>query len=503
MTDMKYKRHMLVAKQQLDKLSLFIINLSKFFEGTNPKIDAELLKIRKMLSSKPDYGKAAEASAEINALLASESKYLQQQQITTISEIENSLRRLNDVNAIDKTVRSEIKAFLTRLKDPEETNSPIDVLEKSLVLFRKALANNAVSQTAAQIKTQHQITLELNELLDPHLKKNPNDSVVTELKKKLSKGLSVNELLECCLGLIRFVMRDVVQEAGVANKLIQDIHHSLQNVNQGLKNTIEKSRSQIQQRSEQCANMQSQISAMETALLDAEKIEDVKAHAQTYLHNLQSSLSQSETRDRDEHEKMIVLLISMQKRIDELENKAQKYKDKLNVQRNDALTDSLTQLPNRLAYEEFANATVKQALLDKSAVCMAVADIDHFKSINDKYGHSVGDKTLQVIAGQFKKQLAKDDYTARWGGEEFIILFPKTGLSDALKRVEHLRESISQLPFMFKGNRVSVTISIGLVECDLKKPLEEAFEYADKLLYQAKDAGRNQTQTSFEERENA
>ncbi len=503
MSEQNYKRNLLVAKQQLDKLSLFITKLSIFFEGTNPKVDIELTKIRKLLQGKPDYGKAAELSAEVNALLASETRYLQQQQITTLSEIENSMRRLNDVDAIDQAVRSEIQTFLEGLKGSDDLRSPIIVFEKALVLFRRALASNAVSKTVNQIKTQQQITRELNELLEPHLTKNPDDQVVSELKDKLSKGLSIEELLECCLGLIRFVMRDIVKEAGAVNQLIQDIHQSLQNVNQGLKNTIESSRSRIKSRAEQNADLQSQISTIELALCDAEKIEDLKAHAHTYLEKLQASLNKAETEDRNESEKMLALLISMQKRITELEDKAQQYKQKLVAQRNEALTDTLTKLPNRMAYEEFASSAYKQAKIEGIPVCMAVIDIDHFKSINDKYGHSVGDKTLQIIAGQFTKQLSKDDYAARWGGEEFVVLLPKTNVNDALERVEKLRVSISELPFMFKGNRVSITVSIGLVECDLSQPIENAFEVADKLLYRAKNSGRNQTQTFLEVEENA
>lgn len=500
MAEQQYKRNLLVAKQQLDKLSLFVVNLSKFFEGTHPKVDQELLRIRKLLSGKPDYSKAAEASAQVNALLAAEKKYLQQQQLTTRAEIESAMRGLYDTSAIDGNVRVEIQRFIEQIQNDEE-NSPIKVLERALVLFRKSIANNAVSHTVNQIKAQQQITRELNELLEPHLTKNPNDKIVAELKQKLSRGLSVNELLECCLGLIRFIMRDIVREAGATDELIQDIHQSLQNVNQGLRSTIEKSRSRIKLREQQNASMQSQISAMENALSDADKIEDLKTQAQKYLQKLQSSLSKNESEDRNEHEKMLALLVSMQKRINELENKAQKYQQKLEVQRESALTDSLTKLPNRLAYEEYAAATFKNAVKDGSAVSMAVIDIDHFKSINDKYGHSVGDKTLQIISRQFKKQLASDDYVARWGGEEFVVMFPKTGLSNALARVEELRESVSQLPFMFKGNRVSVTVSIGLVECDLGESLEVAFEKADKLLYGAKNAGRNQTQTASENKE--
>jgi diguanylate cyclase (GGDEF)-like protein len=120
-------------------------------------------------------------------------------------------------------------------------------------------------------------------------------------------------------------------------------------------------------------------------------------------------------------------------------------------------------------------------------------DIDHFKKVNDAYGHSVGDKTLQVIAKHIRQYLPKEDFVARWGGEEFIVLLPDTSLEDAFAKVEVMRKKISALPFKFKGERINVTLSCGLSQITQDITLEEAFEKADSFLFKAKDAGRNQT----------
>ena len=499
MTDLSPKQKLLIAKQQLDKLSIFIVSLSDFFSGTHPSIDLELKKIKKLLSGKPDYDLASELSVKINADLKKETKLLQQQQLNTLSQIENGLRKLKELDAIDKEVKEEISHFLSNLSTNDgQKITPISTFEKALSIFRKALSNNVVSLSAQESKQQKQLHLqiaqELKELLIPYLKKNPKDLAIIELREKLNAGLTPNELLECCLSLIRFVVKDVVSEAGSAKKLIHDIHKSLQKVNQGIKTTIEKTQTRMSKRAKQTANMKKQIDAIETALVDTDKLEDLKEQAQLYLIKLQDSLDASETEDKIEHKKMIALLLSMQKRLIELETQAQSYQQKLEDQRNQAMTDSLTSLPNRVAYEEKARNVIANAENEQSSLCMAVIDIDHFKSINDKYGHSVGDKTLQVIGKQLRGNLRQSDFVARWGGEEFVILLPTSKLEIAFKRLEQMRLKISELPFMFKGNRVSVTVSIGLVELSKGETLEQAFERADKLLYKAKENGRNQTQ---------
>ncbi|MFC3121924.1 GGDEF domain-containing protein [Agaribacter flavus] len=499
MTDDSAKKKLLVAKQQLDKLSIFIASMAEFFQGSTPKIDEDLNAIKKLLSGKPDYQAAAELSVKLNSDLKNEAKYIKQQQLNSITQIETSLRKLNEIEAIDESVKSEIKLFLQNLS-PSDNNisSPIGTFEKALGLFRKALSNNKVNKSHNEAKQQkqlhQQIAQELKTLILPYVKNNPNDKAINEIREKLDEGLNPSQLLECCLSLIRFVIKDVINEAGAANKLIHNIHQSLLKVNQGIKSTIEKSKVRIEKRVKQTADMQAQISAIETALTDSHKVEDLKQQAQHYLTKMQASLTQSEADDRIEQEKMIALLQSMQKRLSELENKAAGYKQKLLEQRIDALTDGLTKLPNRVAYEEKAINEINHAKQSNTPLCMAIIDIDHFKSINDKYGHSVGDKTLQVIATQIKNNLANTDFVARWGGEEFVVLLPNTQSNDAFKKLDIMRNKISKLPFMFKGNRVSVTISIGMLEILSDMRLEDAFEKADKLLYTAKENGRNQIQ---------
>jgi diguanylate cyclase (GGDEF)-like protein len=339
-----------------------------------------------------------------------------------------------------------------------------------------------------------QITQELQELISPYYANNSDDQTLAELQKKLNSGLEHSELLECCLAMIRFVIKDVIKEASTANKLIHNIHKSLGKINVGIKSTIEKSKSRMQKRSAQNTAMRNQITAIEAALADSEQIEDLKQAAQTHLNKMQSSLKATEADERAEQEKMIALLESMQKRLTELESKAEGYKQKLLDQRINAMTDTLTKLPNRMAYEEKMASAFELSKAKNTPLCMAILDIDHFKRINDKYGHSVGDKTLQIIATQIKKNLSTNDFVARWGGEEFIALMPDSSVDECFARLDAMREKIAKLPFMFKGNRVSVTVSIGLTDIAEHSNIQSAFEQSDELLYLAKEQGRNQIQ---------
>jgi len=156
-----------------------------------------------------------------------------------------------------------------------------------------------------------------------------------------------------------------------------------------------------------------------------------------------------------------------------------------------ALTDSLTGLLNRRAMMEMLGQAA--ALLKPGEVGLSVilADIDHFKNVNDLYGHTVGDEVLATVAG-LMRDAASDQLqynAARWGGEEFLILLPGTRLANACKRAEQIRRDIADARIGEDGLRVS--ISLGVAELLAGERIDDCLRRCDQALYKAKDAGRN------------
>jgi len=239
--------------------------------------------------------------------------------------------------------------------------------------------------------------------------------------------------------------------------------------------------------------MQAQISMMESVISDSVELVDLKQQAQAHLSKMQASLTATEKAEQTEQQQLITLMQKMQERMALLETQATTYKQKLFQQRASSLTDVLTKLPNRMAYEEKIAIEVAQFKATNTPLTLAILDIDLFKKINDKYGHSVGDKTLQVIASNIRKTFDPNVFVGRWGGEEFICVFPGITLNEAFALIEKVRIKVSSLPFMFKGQRVTVTISSGAAEFSGKSNAQTVFDLADQHLYSAKENGRNQT----------
>jgi len=182
----------------------------------------------------------------------------------------------------------------------------------------------------------------------------------------------------------------------------------------------------------------------------------------------------------------------MRGRVTELENQAQVLGRALQKRQHQSLTDALTQVPNRLAWQEKLQVTLQQWGKDKRTRCIATIDIDHFKVINDRYGHAAGDQVLKTLAQHLSRRLRDVDFLARWGGEEFVVMLDGVALNEAFKVMDKLRQTVEQHAFRHHQQAVPVTISCGITNLRTKDTAESLFERADRALYQAKHNGRNQ-----------
>lgn len=154
-----------------------------------------------------------------------------------------------------------------------------------------------------------------------------------------------------------------------------------------------------------------------------------------------------------------------------------------------AATDALTNLPNRRSFDREIIREIRRADRNNSKLCLAIADVDWFKKVNDNYGHHFGDQVLESLAKGLRERLRVTDYVARIGGEEFAILLPNSDSEVAFKVLEELRLNIAQLKFP-EVPEFSISLSIGCCQWQAKHSDEDLYKCADLALYQAKAQGR-------------
>ena len=158
-----------------------------------------------------------------------------------------------------------------------------------------------------------------------------------------------------------------------------------------------------------------------------------------------------------------------------------------------ATLDTLTQLYNRTSLNQVLEMEFRNSLQNRQPLSIIMVDIDHFKAINDRYGHDEGDRALIHIASLLKGSLRKHDIVARFGGEEFLIVLPKAIMKDAVVIAERIRKSNETTPLSGSKETIHLTVSLGIASIPAIWPesKEEFIKCADTALYEAKEKGRN------------
>ena len=160
-----------------------------------------------------------------------------------------------------------------------------------------------------------------------------------------------------------------------------------------------------------------------------------------------------------------------------------------------SITDALTGLYNRQHLMETLSGEVTRSKRNDHTFALLVADIDHFKRINDTFGHQKGDEVLRLLGKVFRETIRSCDYVARYGGEEFILMLPEVGTAGGLEVAERIRERVAQERIPPKGDQITISIGMAMFPEHGDSP-EELFQRADQALYAAKTAGRNRVATA-------
>lgn len=239
------------------------------------------------------------------------------------------------------------------------------------------------------------------------------------------------------------------------------------------------------------ASVSHEMRLLDEAALELDDIHDLRERVGESIEKIAACFREFRDREgsrltayRDRAEKMRL-------RVEQLETERNALQRSLEREHELAQTDTMIGMPNRLAYEKRIEVAFEAWKTASRPLCVAAIDIDHFKSINDTYGHTAGDAVLRIIGQALVKHVRPCDFVARYGGEEFIVVFDGADEHEALQVCERLRGKIQHLAFHASRQPVRVTASIGLTQFQSGDTPQTVFDRADLALYTAKNGGRN------------
>jgi diguanylate cyclase len=191
---------------------------------------------------------------------------------------------------------------------------------------------------------------------------------------------------------------------------------------------------------------------------------------------------------------------NLESRLGRVATEVTELRENLQAVQREALTDALTGIPNRKFFDSRLQEAAREALNEGEAVSLVLCDIDHFKHFNDSYGHQIGDQVLRLVARTLSDSVKGRDTPARFGGEEFAIILPRTNLQQAAIVADQIRNGVMRRRFVGKdtrGDYGGVTLSFGVAQYRANEDLADLVGRADAALYHAKREGRNRVSTEL------
>ena len=242
--------------------------------------------------------------------------------------------------------------------------------------------------------------------------------------------------------------------------------------------------------------MKTEIQSIEYGISNIESFEELKSSIQSRVILLRNHVDTYILDEGEKNNEAIDVIKALQNQVKKMEEESEDLKEQIEKERQLTLRDVLTEIPNRLGYDERLKLELANYRRSKKAFVLVVWDIDFFKKVNDTYGHAAGDQVLKLVASILSRNLRETDFIARYGGEEFVLLLPDTDLKGAQLITDKLRILIEGSKFHFREKDVVVTVSAGFAEAKENEDGSDIFIRADKALYKAKENGRNNCQAA-------
>lgn len=433
------------------------------------------------------------------------------------SQLDTALDKLSSIlNTLDAQTEAEQKQTQPEIKDMSnvltqllDLLSPPDAYQSSFEQFKKNITPSSSDNILGELAN------ELNDIMALPLNADDSNELINEVILALLDRLSIipgmNSKAKSIQQTIRkgiesnqwpMLLDSIAQEVNTALQLINDEKSELERFIAQVTSQLVEITGYIdeEQKDQQLSldevesfnlHMHEEMSKMHQNVEHATDINTLKSILDINISNLKENITHHLEVGKQLHSAAESRNSALSKQVKSMEKETIELKIRLNDSNNKLIYDTLTGVKNRMAYNEHIKNLMAHWNRYQELFSYTILDIDHFKKVNDSYGHNTGDKVLKLVAQIMQKNIRETDTLFRIGGEEFVLILPNTTAEQAAPTIEKLRQAVSQSGFRFKDEKVDIQISAGLTQVTQEDSEESLYERADKGLYQAKESGRN------------
>jgi diguanylate cyclase (GGDEF)-like protein len=492
----------------------FINKLMFSCRGFDRELDNRFAKLKQKLDNNPAFTSLEDDLFVIEKLLQQHSNALEESMTLTQDAFELGSRQLKSIKSFPEDTRKSLKAFLASPAGYGIADQQKKVV-KLLEFYQQAIkipllpsqhlpTPSAIQSAESDIHNDPKRDVDPFDLRDNARIADELQRLITELdfagaigerlndiRRQLLGEMTPTMLAEACLQVIELIIEGTREERKASRAFLSALNESLSAVYVGFTESLDEGRALQNETRETRDALASELQAIDQSLVSHNSIDALKQTISGHMGAINLLLQERDSTAARER-LLLTRLSAMESKLRLMKEETAEYKKRLTIQKHKLFLDSLTQVHNRAALDERLEQEYKRWLRYRTPLCMAIIDIDHFKNINDNYGHMAGDKALKVVAKALQSALRDTDFIARFGGEEFVLLLPNINPDKFQKPLEILRQTIKSIPFRFRDAKVEITISIGATLFKDGDSPSDVFERADKALYHAKNSGRDQ-----------
>ncbi|KKN66480.1 hypothetical protein LCGC14_0470840 [marine sediment metagenome] len=493
-------------------------------QGLDPVLDKQLKSLRDVLRGKKDQQEIQQIlhkmELAISQMEATSGKDTSQTSGEIVSGLLQSLKLTKPFKAETKTLSKklntatnqtlpdlipEVRELLRRVlnQTPEKSSGfSFNIFGKNKPSSEKIddpyhdgkqqpLLEKDIFQTQASTTPAHQVLMGLLERLSL-----PNDlsKQATKIRHQIETGINDAELptiIGAIADIVSTLGSQVIIEKQDYEQFLKSLTSRLNELDQYIRATSNDDLIAFEHRKAIGQAVEDEVIDIRKEVEGADDLDILKASVSDHLDFLNQHFENYRQSDHDRFTQSQQQIKELNSRLQSMEQESVSLRESAEKSRDLALKDALTGIWNRQALNEYLDKEFVRWQRYQKPLSLVVWDIDLFKQVNDEYGHAAGDKVLKTIARIFMQATRDADFIARFGGEEFVGVFPETRLEDALILANKIREKVASSNFHYENKPVRITASAGLATFRPNDTIEDVFKRADAALYRAKKSGRN------------
>ena len=317
----------------------------------------------------------------------------------------------------------------------------------------------------------------------------------TSIQERIRESQNMDELLshnEEIISFIRTYMRLMGEERNQVTDIIAEIGNGLLEMENQFVRSMDHTSRSYESGDHFNRMLEGQMEEIKNSAQISKSLTEFKGFVVSTLSSIKSAMEDKRREDSQRLEEAREEMGTLRQNLSGMQKEILQVQERSKVLEQESITDSLTGIPNRRALNLRMREELQRFQRYGQFFSILVYDIDHFKKVNDTYGHWAGDKCLKEIVKRIQPSLRESDFMARYGGEEFVILMPGIDRDSALAAAQRLCLTIERTRFTYRKQSIPLTISIGVSRVESEDQDQESiFTRADKALYQAKNSGRN------------